>query len=340
MTTPAEDFELSSTTLRGATVSMQYHNSQAILRSEQKNPDVVFEVYAEESGVVSGINEVMSLLRTRLPSLSSSVLSLADGDEINPGDTVISLSAPYATFGLYRDVILGLLASNTGWASAANRCVKAAGDIRIIFDGAAQIHPEVVGSMEYSAYVAGCAAVSTQIGGNLTSTVPQGSMSPEYILIWGSAERAITLYDRHTRLGVQRIIPVPTVADAIQESLDAAYSLSGRQGNPLRAVRLEMPSNLGRGSPQYATELKARLVDAGFDSVEIHLGGDLNPEKISDYVASGAPVSQFVIDRYIAAAAPARFASAIKEIDGKSIAPRGLLPGRKANARLAQRHLN
>ncbi len=340
MNTPAEEFELSSTTLRGATVSVGYHNAQSILRAEQMNPEVVFEVYATEPGIISGINEVLSLLRTRLPAVSSTVLSLSDGDAIVQGETVLSIAAPYATFGLYRDVIVGLLASNTGWASAANRCVKAAEGIRVAVGGSSQIHPEVVGSMEYSAHVGGCAAVSTQDGGNLTTTVPQGSMSHEFVLIWGSAERAMTLFDRRTRLGVQRVMPVPTTGDAIQEALDAAYALSGPQGNPLRAVRLEVPRNLGGGSPPFAIELKDRLEDAGFPSVDLHVSGNLTPESIAEYVAAGAPVALFVVERYIASASSVPFVDGIKEVDGKSVAPRGMSPGRKPNDRVSIRDMS
>ena len=50
MLTPSEELELSSPILRGATVSIDYHNAQTILRTEQRNPSVVFEVYAGVDG--------------------------------------------------------------------------------------------------------------------------------------------------------------------------------------------------------------------------------------------------------------------------------------------------
>ncbi len=327
--------DLSSNVLRGATVSVEYHNSQSILRSEQKNPQVVYEIYADEPGVLCGVNEVISLLHSRLPGEFSSVFALSDGDQVSTGETVMSVEAPYSAFGLYRDVAVGILASCTGWANAADRCVRAADGVRVVIAASSHIHPEVVGSLEHSAYVAGCAAVSTQIGGELTSTVPLGSMSPEYVLIWGSASRAIMLYDRNTRIGSPRVLPVPTTADPVQEALDAAYALSSPQGNRLRAVRLNIPPNLGGGSPAYAVELKSRLSDAGFDTVEIQISGNLTPELIAEYVAADAPVSLFVVGSYVASSPAARFSSGIKEIDGKAVAVRGMTPGRVPNPRLA-----
>lgn len=340
MLTPSEDLELSSPTLRGATVSVDYHNAQTILRTEQRNPVVVFEVYAGAPGVLSGVNEVLPFLRARLPVSTSQVFSLSDGDSIDDGETILRIVAPYATFGMYRDVITGIFSSSIGWASAANECVRAAGSSRVLVSGSPFVHPDVVVSMEYSAYVGGCAAVSTQIGGERTATVPQGSMPHDFVLIWGAADRAMTVYDRHSRVGVQRVMPVPTTNDSIQEALDAAYALSGGTSNPLRAVKVSVPANLGGGSPALAEELKARLEDAGFGSVDVYVSGELTPEIIAEYERSNAEVGLYVVGRYIAAAAPAPVTAAIKEIDGKAVAPRGMTPGRVENHRMLQRELS
>jgi nicotinate phosphoribosyltransferase len=338
--TPSEDLELSSPTLRGATVSVDYHNAQTILRTEQRNPVVVFEVYAGVTGVLSGVNEVLPFLRARLPVADSQVFSLSDGDAIQAGETVLRIVAPYATFGMYRDVITGIFGSSIGWATAANECVRAAGNTRVMVSGSPFVHPNVVDSMEYSAYVGGCAAVSTQKGGERTATVPQGSMPHDFVLIWGAADRAMSVYDRHSRLGAQRVMPVPTTGDAIQEALDAAYALSGGTTNPLRAIKVSVPGNLGGGNPELAAELKARLEDAGFGSVDIYVSGELTPELIAEYEASDAEVGLYVVGRYVAAAPPATVSAAIKEIDGRAVAPRGMTPGRVVNHLLLQRELS
>ncbi len=340
MLTPSEELELSSPTLRGATVSVDYHNAQTILRTEQRNPLVVFEVYAGGPGVLSGVNEVLPFLRARLPVANSQVFSLSDGDAIANGETILRVVAPYTTFGMYRDVITGIFGSSIGWATAADKCVRAAGNTRVMVSGSPFIHPDIVDSMEYSAYVGGCAAVSTQKGGERTATVPQGSMPHDFVLIWGAADRAMTVYDRHIRVGVQRVIPVPTTGDSIQEALDAAYALSGGATNPLRAVKVSVPGNLGGGSPGLAAELQARLDDAGFGSVDIYVSGELTPELIEKYEASDAEVGLYVVGRYIAAAPPAPVTAAIKEIDGRAVAPRGMTPGRVPNHRMLQRELS
>ena len=340
MLTPSEELELSSPTLRGATVSVDYHNAQAILRTEQRNPNVVFEVYAGADGMLSGVNEVLPFLRARLPVSNSQVFSLSDGDTISEGETILRVVGPYAAFGMYRDVITGIFASSIGWATAASECVQAAGNTRVIVSGSPYIHPDVVDSMEYSAYVGGCAAVSTQKGGDRTATVPQGSMPHDFVLIWGAADRAMTVYDRHSRLGAQRVMPIPTTGDAIQEALDAAYALSGGTTNPLRAVKVNVPENLGGGTPALATELKARLSDAGFGSVDVYVAGGLTPELIAEYEASDAEVGLYIVGRYVAAAHPVPVVAAIKEIDGKAVAPRGMSPGRVHNHRMLQRELN
>ena len=165
-------------------------------------------------------------------------------------------------------------------------------------------------------------------------------MPHDFVLIWGAADRAMTVYDRHSRLGAQRVMPVPTAGDAIQEALDAAYALSGGTSNPLRGVKVNVPENLGGGVPELAKELKARLSDAGFGSVDIHVSGELTPDLIAQYESSGAEVGLYVVGRYIAAANPAPVSAAIKEIDGKAVAPRGMAPGRVPNHRMLSRELS
>ncbi len=339
MITHSEELELSSSVLRGSTVSIDHHNSQAILRAEQRNPQVAFEIYAEEAGTLSGMSEVLALLKARLPSANSEVNSLDDGETIHPGETLISVVAPFSTFGIYRDVMTGILSSCIGWATAAEECVVAAGATRVMVNGSPYLHPEVVPAMEYSAYIGGCVAVATPEGGERTETTPQGSMTQDFVLIWGAASRAITVYDRHSRVGAQRVVPIPTTGDAIQEALDAAYALSGGTSNPLRGVQISMPANLGGGSPALAVELQSRMRDAGFTSVDLHIAGDLTPDVIAEYEASEAQIGLYIVGAYIAKAPPLGVSAAIKEIDGKAVAQRGTVPGRVPNSRMFRREL-
>lgn len=336
MNTPNKEFELSSTTLRGATASMEYRNARDILRAERKNPKVTYEVYADADGVLSGISESLYFLSARIPQVSGSISSLQDGDHVERGETVMSIRGPYANFGLYRDLIHGILASNSGWATAASECVRAAGSTPVMVAGTAEVHPEVVGQMEYSAVKGGCSAVSTPFGADLTSTTPIGSMSRESILIWGSAGQAAEHFDKHAHANVQRQMLVPTMEDAYAESAQAAQSMGKKDGHPLRAVRLELPENIGGGSPDYVKELKARLTQAGYPSVDIHLGGNLTPDLIRHYVAERAPVELFVVGRYIASAPPFRITSALKDIEGRQVAPAGMIPGTGPSTRLVR----
>ena len=340
MVMPHEELDLSSPVVRGATVSIEYQNAQRILRTEQRNPNVAFEVYAGADGILSGINELLPFLRSKLPVSISAVFSMSDGDEIETGETLLRIVAPYATFGMFRDVITGILASSIGWATAARECVAQAGNTRVMVNGAPYIHPDVVASMEYSAYVGGCAAVSTERSGERTATVPQGSMPHDFVLIWGAADRAMTVYDRHARLGAQRIMPVPTTGDTIQEALDVAYALGGGTNNPLRGIRVNVPSNLGGGAPGLAEELKARLDDARFNSVDIYIAGDLTPDLIAEYEASNVDIGLYVVGRYIANADPSPITAAVKEIDGRAVAPRGMMPGMVENHKMLQRELD
>ncbi len=64
--------------------------------------------------------------------------------------------------------------------------------------------------------------------------------------------------------------------------------------------------------------------------------GDLNGERIKEFVNEGAPVNAFEVGLYISGAAPCEFNADIHEIDGKPVAKRGRIPGLTPNPRLVE----
>ena len=64
------------------------------------------------------------------------------------------------------------------------------------------------------------------------------------------------------------------------------------------------------------------------------MSGGLNPERIRYFQEAGAPVDSFAVGSYISGATPIDFTGDIKEIDGRSIAKRGRIPGVTDSPRL------
>ena len=61
--------------------------------------------------------------------------------------------------------------------------------------------------------------------------------------------------------------------------------------------------------------------------------GGLTPERMGVFKDAGAPVDSYAVGSFISGATPIDFTGDIKEIDGRSIAKRGRIPGRTESSR-------
>jgi nicotinate phosphoribosyltransferase len=243
---------------------------------------------------------------------------------------VMRIEARYSAFGLYETAILGILASGSGWATAARRIVDAAAPIPVIGFGARHVHPSVADQMDYASVVGGCIGASTPAGARLAGLAPTGTMPHALVLIFGDTVRAAEAFDRHIDPNVPRIILVDTFKDEAEESLRVAEAL----GDHLWGVRLDTPSERGRVTPELVKEVRARLDLAGHRAVKIVVSGGMDGERIGAFKDAGAPVDSFAVGSAISKASPIDFTGDLKEIDGRPVAKRGRIPGRTENPRL------
>ena len=126
--------------LSGKTTDIYFVKTRDILDAcGRLDAPVVAEIFAKRGGVFAGIPEVVSLLE----DTGVEILSLREGDTFAPDEVVARISGPYSAFGMYETVILGMLASSTGWATAARECVEAAGGRPVLSFGARHVHPAV-----------------------------------------------------------------------------------------------------------------------------------------------------------------------------------------------------
>jgi nicotinate phosphoribosyltransferase len=326
------EFEISRQILVGDTADAFYHRTLAILRNEGVNPEVVMEFRPERRGVLCGMGEVRALLTRVLPENAREVWAAEEGAEIESGVPVLRVRAPFASFGLYGTAITGMLASSTGWATAARECVDAAGGIPVVSYGARHVHPSVVGFMDYAAIVGKCVSATSVIGSRIAGLTPSGTMSHELVLIMGDTLKAIQALDRHMPPEVPRVALVDTFRDEAEESLEVARALKDK----LRSVRLDTTQERGGVTPALVKEVRARLDQAGFSHVDIFVTGGMTPVRIGEFVAVKAPVSVFGVGAYIAGAQPNFMTADIHEVGGKPVARRGRIPGITQNSKLVR----
>lgn len=315
--------------LSGDTADVYFIRAQEILRQEDLNPVVTMEVFTSREGLLCGMEEVLALLRRVLPS-ESHVWALGEGDTMTAKEVVLRITGPYGAFGLYETAFLGMLAHQSGWATAARECVHASGGIPIISFGARHVHPRVAAQLEYAALVGGFAGCATPAGARLGDVSPTGTIPHAMILIFGDTVEAIRAFDRHISPQVNRVALVDTFKDEAEESLRVAAAL----GDRLWGVRLDTPGERGRVTPDLVKEVRARLDQAGYDHVKIVVSGGMDAARIQHFVDKGAPVDAFGVGSAVSSAPPIDFTGDIKAVEGKPVAKRGRIPGITKNHRL------
>ena len=165
-------FEPDEAVLSGESTDIYFARTIEILRHEGRNPIATMEVFPGRAGVLCGMEEVKALLARVLPEDNREVWALAEGEMIAAKEVVLRITAPYQSYGLYETVIDGILSHCSGWATAARQCVEAAGGLPLISFGVRGVHPSVVGVMDYSAIIGGCAGCSSIIGAKLAGIEP------------------------------------------------------------------------------------------------------------------------------------------------------------------------
>lgn len=326
----APRFEIPDSWLKGETADVYFLRTVEILKKEGIDPVATMEVFARDAGILCGIEEVKALLARALPAANREVWALKEGEPFGGTEVVLRIRAPYQSYGAYETAYLGMLSHCSGWATAARHCVDAARGIPVISFGARHVHPSVVGIMEYSAIVGGCAGCASTAGAVLADMQPTGTIPHALIIIMNSTARAALAFDKHMPADVPRIALVDTFEDEVRESIAVAKAMHGR----LQGVRLDTPSERGRVTAGMVKEVRAWLDLEGFRTVRVVVSGGLNPERIRYFIDEGAPVDVFAVGSYISDAAPINFTADLHEVEDRPIAKRGRMPGITQNPRL------
>jgi len=322
-------FQPSPSVLAGETADVYFLRTHKVMVAEGLNPRATMEVFPSRGGILCGMREVLTLLKAVLPP-DGEVWGLEEGQTFERKEVVLRITAPYLSYGIYETAILGILAQESGWATAARECVEAAQGVPVISFGARHVHPAVAPYMDYAAVVGGCLSCSTPEGARLAGTSPAGTMPHAMILCFGDTVRAALAFDKHMPPEVPRIVLVDTFHDEPEESVAVAKAL----GERLQGVRLDTPGERGGVTADLVKEVRARLDLEGFHHVKIFVSGGITPARIRAMLEAGAPVDSFGVGSYITSAPPIDFTGDLKEVEGKPLAKRGRIPGITPNPRL------
>ncbi len=278
---------------------------------------VTAEIFANHAGLLAGVEEALQMLAP----LNLTVAALDEGSAVTSKQVVMRITGQYGVFGLYETALLGILASSSGWATAAREVVDAAGPVPVVSFGARHVHPAVASVMDRAAMVGGAQGASSILGARQAGQNPSGTMPHALLLMAGDTVRAAEAYDKLMPPGAPRVVLVDTFKDEAEEALRVAQALGGK----LDAVRLDTPRERGGVTPELVREVRARLTQKGYGHVGVFVSGGLTPARIGPLVEAG--VTGFGVGSYIAAAPPLDMTMDLKEINGEPVAKRGRIPG-------------
>ena len=143
--------------MEGYTTDIYFVRTMDILNSMNIADKVVTaEIFPRKSGIFVGIDEVYNILKEK----NIEIWALPEGTDFERKETIMRIIGPYNEFGVYETVILGILASSCGWATAARQCKDACGEKPFIVFGSRHVHPSVAPVMERSAVIGGASGAS------------------------------------------------------------------------------------------------------------------------------------------------------------------------------------
>ena len=308
-------FEVRPSIITGDTADVYLHRTQRVLRSEGMNPVVVMEFSSSQDAVLCGAAEVQAVLAKVTSEGNREVWAVTEGADVAAGEVCLSVRAPYSSFGLYETAICGILAHQTGWATASRRIVQEARGIPVYSVGAHNVHPSVAAVMDYAAVVGGCASGSTVLGTRLAGSPVVSSVSGALVQLMGDPVRAMLAFDKAMSPEAQRLAYVDPRKDVVEQVAAVAKAA----GNRLSAVRLSRRPGGAPVSPSDIQEVRRRLDEIGARSVQIVLSGRMSPERVHELVEAEAPVNALHDTSYVAGSAPVAFSPNIRSISDREI---------------------
>lgn len=310
---------------KGKTTDVYFENAMKIFQSKGVGDESVVAEFTTTSlpdegtwGVFVGLEDVISLLE----GLPVDLYALEEGTIFRPRDDkgvltpVMYLEGPYRSFCIYETPLLGLICHPSGIATKAARVKKSAGCAEVMSFGIRRMHPVIAPSIDRSAYIGGCDAISCIAGAEAVNIRPTGTMPHSLTIMFGSPEKAFKAFDEVLSEDVKRIALVDTYHDETLESIMASKAM----GDRLYGVRLDTPSSRRGDLVKIVQEVAWEMEVRGIEAKIIASGG---MDEYNIPLLKEAGVSAFGVGTSVSNARTINFAMDIVEILGKPVAKRG-----------------
>jgi nicotinate phosphoribosyltransferase len=292
--------------------------TREVLQRTGRNPHVTMQVFQKQSAYLGGVDEAIAILKTCLTDgfawKDIEILTLRDGDRVEPRESVMFITGPYVAFAHLETVYLGVLARRTRVATNTRLVVEAAWPKPVMFFPARFDHWLVQTGDGYAAHVAGAIGVSTDAQASWWGSSGIGTVPHALVAAFGgdtvAAARALAA---EMPPDVKIITLVDFDNDCVGTSLAVARALGPRLFGvrldtsesmvdksiacPERAERVE-GAVMGDFDPRgvnapLVRNVRAALDAEGFRNVQITVSGGFDPAKIRKFELEQVPVDSY-----------------------------------------------
>jgi len=276
-------------------------------------------------GVLCGIEETAHLFE----GVPVDVYAMPEGSIFYPADyrgvrePVMFIDGPYGDYCLLETPMLGLICQASGAASRAARIKRVAGEKAVVAFGIRRMHPALSPMLDRAAYIGGFDGVSSLKGAEIIGEKPMGTMPHALMIMFGDQVKAWRAFDEIISPDVPRVALVDTYYDEKIESIMAAEALKDR----LYGVRLDTPGSRKGNFVEIIREVRWELDVRGYKNVKIFVSGGLDEETVEVLGEAGAEA--FGVGTAVSNAPTVNFAMDIIGLEGRLVAKRGKLGGKK-----------
>ncbi|MFB0501226.1 MAG: nicotinate phosphoribosyltransferase [Candidatus Bathyarchaeia archaeon] len=317
---------------KGETTDVYFARTKQVLEAKKLNKlRVLAEVTSGKLprgwpwGILCGIEEEARLFE----GCPVNVYAMPEGsvffhtDSRGVREPLMFIEGPYGKFCLLETPLLGLICQASGVATRAARVKKAAGEKFVVAFGIRRMHPALSPMLDRAAYIGGLDGVSSLSGARVVGAKPTGTMPHALIIAFRDQVKAWKAFDEVMPPEVPRVALVDTYFDEKIESIMAAEALKDR----LYGVRLDTPGSRKGDFPEIIQEVRWELDVRGYKHVKIFVSGGLDEESVKVLGEAGADA--FGVGTSVSNAPTIDFAMDIIELEGKLVAKRGKLGGKK-----------
>jgi nicotinate phosphoribosyltransferase len=316
----------------GLTTDIYFSRTKQILEAKKLNRlNALAEVTSGKLpegwpwGILCGVEEVAHLFE----GVPVNVYAMSEGSIFYPADhrgvrePVMFIDGPYGDYCLMETPMLGLICQASGAASRAARIKMVAGEKTVVAFGIRRMHPVLSPMLDRAAYIGGFDGVSSLKGAEIIGEKPTGTMPHALIIVFENQVEAWKAFDEVISSDVPRVALVDTYYDEKIESVMAAEALKDR----LYGVRLDTPGSRKGNFVDIIREVRWELDVRGYKNVKIFVSGGLDEKQVK--VLSEAGAEAFGVGTAVSNAPTIDFAMDIIELEGKLVAKRGKLGGKK-----------